>query len=61
MKLYRNNLDEFKELHNYFEEDKENSMKLGENYLYKGLKLKDTKVDINNPNEFIKALFGGAK
>ncbi len=61
LKLYRNNLDEFKELHNYFEEDKENSIKLGENYLYKGLKLKDTKVDINNPNEFIKALFGGAK
>ena len=61
LKLYRNNLDEFKELHNYFEEDKENSMKLGESYLYKGIKLKDTKVDVNNPNEFIKALFGGAK
>lgn len=62
LKLYRNNLDEFKELHNYFEEDEKNSMELGEgNYIYKGLKLKETKVDINNPNEFIKALFGGAK
>ncbi len=60
LKLYRNNLDEFENLHKYFKEDKENSMILGENYLYKNLKLEDTKVDVNSPNDFINALFGGA-
>jgi CRISPR/Cas system CSM-associated protein Csm3 (group 7 of RAMP superfamily) len=61
LKLYRNSLDEFKNLHKYFDIDEKNSMKLGDNYLYKSLKLKEENkmVDVENPNEFIKELFRG--
>lgn len=61
LKLYRKSLDEFKNLHKYFDIDEKNSMKLGDNYLYKSLKLKEENrmVDVENPNEFIKELFRG--
>lgn len=61
LKLYRNNLDEFGVLQKHFEIDEDNSMKLGHNYLYKTLKLKETVVNVNKPSQFISDLFGGVK
>lgn len=48
-----------KDMSKYFERVEEKSLKLGSNYLYEALKLKKDfeKIDVENPNEFIKALF----
>lgn len=48
-----------KDISRYFERVEGRSLKLGSNYLYEALKLKKDfeKIDVENPNEFIKALF----
>lgn len=48
-----------KDMSRYFERVEGRSLKLGSNYLYEALKLKKDfeKIDVENPNEFIKALF----
>lgn len=48
-----------KDMGKYFERVEETSLKLGSNYLYEALKLKKDfeKIDVENPNEFIRALF----
>lgn len=48
-----------KDMSRYFERVEERSVKLGSNYLYEALKLKEDfeKIDVENPNEFIRALF----
>lgn len=48
-----------KDMKKYFERVEEKSIKIGDKYLCEALRLKDkfNKIDIENPNEFIKALF----
>ena len=48
-----------KDMKKYFERVEEKSIKIGDRYLCEALRLKDkfNKIDIENPNEFIKALF----
>lgn len=48
-----------KDMKKYFEKVEEKSIKIGDKYLCEALRLKDkfNKIDIENPNEFIKALF----
>lgn len=48
-----------KDMSKYFERVEGRSVKLGSNYLYEALKLKEDfeKIDVENPNEFIRALF----
>lgn len=48
-----------KDMKKYFERVEEKSIKIGDKYLCEVLRLKDkfNKIDIENPNEFIKALF----
>ena len=48
-----------KNISTYFERVEERSVKLGANYLYEGLKLKKNfrEINVEKPNDFIKALF----
>lgn len=48
-----------KDMKKYFERVEEKSIKIGDKYLCEALKLKEkfNKIDIENPNEFINALF----
>ena len=48
-----------KNMNKYFERIEKKSIKIGDKYLCEALKLKENfnKIDIENPNEFIKALF----
>lgn len=48
-----------KDMKKYFERVEEKSIKIGDKYLCEALRLEDkfNKIDIENPNEFIKALF----
>ena len=52
-----------KDMKKYFERVEEKSIKIGDKYLCEALRLKDkfNKIDIENPNEFIKALFAEVK
>ena len=47
------------EIEEFFDLDKKNSIKIGENYFSKVMHLKEEyrEVDIKNPNNFIKKLF----
>ena len=55
--------ENFKKLEQFFEIDEEKSTKIADKYLEKVMKLKTEykKVDIKDPNEFIKALFSEVK
>ena len=55
--------ENFKKLEQFFEIDEEKSTKIADKYLEKVMKLKAEykKVDIKDPNEFIKALFSEVK
>ena len=55
--------ENFKKFEQFFEIDEEKSTKIADKYLEKVMKLKTEykKVCINNPNEFIKALFSEVK
>ena len=55
--------ENFKKLEQFFEIDEEKSTKIADKYLEKVMKLKDDykKVDIKDPNEFIKTLFSEVK
>lgn len=48
-----------KDMNKYFERVEKKSIKIGDKYLCEALKLKENfnKIDVKNPNEFIKALF----
>lgn len=48
-----------KDMKKYFERVEQKSIKIGDKYLCETLRLKDkfNKIDVENPNEFIKALF----
>ena len=48
-----------KDMKKYFERVEEKSIKIGDKYLCEALRLEDkfNKIDIENPNEFIKSLF----
>ena len=48
-----------KDMNKYFERVEKKSIKIGDKYLCEVLKLKENfnKIDVENPNEFIKALF----
>ena len=52
-----------KDMKKYFERVEEKSIKIGDKYLCEALRLKDkfNKIDIENPNEFIKTLFAEVK
>lgn len=58
--IYNDKSEFLDRIEKYFEVDEKHTTKLGEKYLCKSLKLKDDfkQVDIENPNEFITALFG---
>ena len=55
--------ENFKKFEQFFEIDEEKSTKIADKYLEKVMKLKTEykKVDIKDPNEFIKALFSEVK
>ena len=55
--------EEFKKFEQFFEIDEEKSTRIADKYLEKVMKLKAEykKVDIKDPNEFIKALFSEVK
>jgi len=55
--------ENFKKFEQFFEIDEERSTKISDKYLEKVMKLKDDykKVDIKDPNEFIKTLFSEVK
>lgn len=55
--------ENFKKFEQFFEIDEEKSIKIADKYLEKVMKLKTEykKVDIKDPNEFIKALFSEVK
>lgn len=55
--------EEFKKFEQFFEIDEEKSIKIADKYLEKVMKLKDDykKVDVKNPNDFIKVLFSGGR
>ena len=55
--------EEFKKFEQFFEIDEEKSTRIADKYLEKVMKLKDDykKVDVKNPNDFIKVLFSGGR
>jgi len=61
--VFHGKKENFKKLEQFFEIDEEKSTKIADKYLEKVMKLKAEykKVDIKDPNEFIKALFSEVK
>ena len=57
--IFHGKEEKFKKFEQFFEIDEEKSTKIADKYLEKVMKLKTEykEVDINDPNEFIKALF----
>ena len=61
--VFQGKEENFKKFEQFFEIDEERSTKISDKYLEKVMKLKDDykKVDIKDPNEFIKTLFSEVK
>ena len=61
--VFQGKEENFKKFEQFFEIDEEKSTKIADKYLEKVMKLKTEykKVDIKDPNEFIKALFSEVK
>ena len=61
--VFRGKEEKFEKFERFFEIDDKSSTKVGDNYFEKVMKLKDEfkEINLDNPNDFIKALFSEVK